>query len=188
MSWRIHPVQTWWQNKKWWREWVFSLERKRREWKTPGKWLYGGWCHWEGIWAKTEALPSGINPCPVQVSFPLFLVTCRHLENYATLCEHIPAQKPPHVDKGRKFNLHRNQVTCWAKKPSVTVYLQPFTPPSHANTWTGWHAGASGHEISTPQGTLHHKAGMNLSLNLCMVTQLPWAHTEVFLLPFRPVQ
>lgn len=39
VSWRIHPEQTWWQSKKWWREWVFSLERRRREWKRSGKWL-----------------------------------------------------------------------------------------------------------------------------------------------------
>lgn len=115
-----------------------------------------------------------------------------HMQALRKLCHfmwaHSSTKATTYVDKGRKFNLHRNQVTCWAKKPSVMVYLQPFSPPSHANTWTGWHAGASGHEISTTQGTLHHKAGMNLSLNLCMVTQLPWAHTEVFLLPFCPVQ
>lgn len=43
-----------------------------------------------------QALPSCINPCSVQVCFPLS-VMCRHLENYTTWCERIPAQKPPHM-------------------------------------------------------------------------------------------
>lgn len=65
-------------------------------------------------------------------------------------------------------------------------YLQPPPaprPPSHANTGTESHAGASGHDIALTPRQLHRKAMMSHSLNSCVVTQLPRVHSEDLLLP-----
>lgn len=145
---------------------------------------------WSGNLGKDRGFAILHQPMLCSVEFPSISSHMRALRKlYHFVWTHPSTRATTFVDKGRKFLLTYTVTRSHTGLKSPLSWSTCSLPlPHHMQTYRLDHMLV--HLAMTfpwQQGTLHYKTGMNCSLNLCMVMQLPWVQAEDFLLPFHPV-